>query len=59
MTGLELIPGTRLWIATEAGVVRRIRRALLDERGVLAEHLVTRGYWKRGAANHPDRDYGD
>lgn len=46
----------RVWVATEAVVVRKIRRALLDS-GVTADHLVTRGYWKAGEANHPDGDY--
>ena len=42
----------------EAGAVREIRRNLLNEHKVPAGHLVTRGYWKRATANHPDSDYG-
>jgi NADPH-dependent ferric siderophore reductase len=48
---------TRVWVATEAGAVRAIRRDLLGARGVAPEHVVTRGYWKLGESNHPDGDY--
>lgn len=54
----ELDPGTRVWVACEAGAMRRLRRSLLGERGVRVEHLVTRGYWKLGEGDHPDGDYG-
>lgn len=47
-----------LWIACEAGAMRRIRRYLIDERGLAPDQLVTRGYWKLGATDHPDGDYG-
>lgn len=50
--------GTQVWVACEASAVRRIRRDLLD-RHVPASLLVTRGYWRRGEANHPDHDYGE
>lgn len=48
----------RVYVACEAGAMRRIRRFLLTERGLPADHLVTRGYWKLGATDHPDGDYG-
>lgn len=56
---LEL-PGGRgyAWVACEAGAMRRIRRHLIGDRGIPPEHLVTRGYWKLGVADHPDGDYG-
>ena len=38
--------------------MRRIRRHLLQERGLDAATIVTRGYWKRGEVNHTDHDYG-
>lgn len=38
--------------------MRRIRRYLLEEVGLLPEQMVTRGYWKLGAPDHPDGDYG-
>lgn len=54
------LPGGRgyVWIACEAGAVRRIRKHLIEDRGLDAGQLVTRGYWKLGVADHPDGDYG-
>jgi NADPH-dependent ferric siderophore reductase len=57
---LELPAGEgRVYVACEADAMRRIRRHLLVERGVPKPHLVTRGYWRLGATDHPDRDYGE
>jgi NADPH-dependent ferric siderophore reductase len=50
---------SRIYVACESGAVRRIRHHLLAERGWPAAQLVTRGYWKLGATDHPDRDYGE
>ena len=47
-----------IWVACEATAVRSIRRRLLEECGLSPELLVTRGYWRHGAANHPDHDFG-
>ncbi|HEX3803487.1 MAG TPA: siderophore-interacting protein [Solirubrobacteraceae bacterium] len=47
-----------VWVACEAGVMRGIRRALLD-RGFPVGHLTTRGYWRRGESDHPDHDTGE
>jgi NADPH-dependent ferric siderophore reductase len=55
----DLEEGTRVWAACEAAAVRRIRRRLLDGRGLRPESIVTRGYWRLGETNHPDGDYGD
>jgi NADPH-dependent ferric siderophore reductase len=49
-------PGS-LWIAAEAVAIRRIRRALLETPSIAPDTLVTRGYWREGAANHPDHDF--
>lgn len=49
----------RVWVACEALVVRDIRRHLLEERGLDRGVILTRGYWRRGEANHPDHDYGE
>jgi hypothetical protein len=38
--------------------VRRIRTTLLERGSVSADELVTRGYWRDGAVNHPDHDFG-
>jgi NADPH-dependent ferric siderophore reductase len=55
----SIAEGTRIWVACEAAAMRRIRRHLTGDRGLPASSLVTRGYWRLGAANHPDHDYGD
>ena len=47
-----------VWAALESGAMRRIRRYLLEEAGLPPEQMVTRGYWKLGAPDHPDGDYG-
>jgi NADPH-dependent ferric siderophore reductase len=51
--------GTRVWVASEATAVRRVRRHLLEDRRLPSESIVTRGYWRLGSAGHPDHDYGD
>ena len=48
----------RVWIGCEAGVMREIRRHLLNERGMDRTRVHTQGYWKYGAMNHPDNDRG-
>jgi NADPH-dependent ferric siderophore reductase len=54
-----LEPGVgQFYVGCEASAMRRIRAQLLNERGVASQNLVTRGYWKHGASNHPDHDYG-
>jgi NADPH-dependent ferric siderophore reductase len=46
-----------LWIAAEAVAVRRIRKSLLEKRSIAPDAVVTRGYWREGAVNHPDHDF--
>jgi NADPH-dependent ferric siderophore reductase len=53
------VNGSRVWVACESVAVRRIRQALFDRDKISASHLVTRGYWRSGEANHPDHDYGE
>lgn len=48
-----------VYVACEAGAMRGIRRHLLVDRALPREWLTTRGYWKQGATDHPDRDYGE
>jgi NADPH-dependent ferric siderophore reductase len=54
-----IAPATQVWLACESSAMRRIRRQLIDGQRVPAAAMVTRGYWRLGAANHPDHDYGD
>lgn len=49
----------RIYVACEADAMRRIRRHLVSERAFPRDHLVTRGYWRLGETDHPDRDYGE
>ncbi|RRD48219.1 siderophore-interacting protein [Arachnia propionica] len=42
--------GTYWWIAGEAGVVARLRRALVREHGIERSRVAFMGYWKRGRA---------
>lgn len=51
-------PDRQYWAACEAQAVRNIRQTLLDA-GVDRDALVTRGYWRRGVADHPDHDHGE
>jgi NADPH-dependent ferric siderophore reductase len=48
----------RIYVACESGAMRRIRAHLLTNKTINREHLTTRGYWKLGAVDHPDGDYG-
>jgi len=51
--------GTRVYVACEAMAMRRIRQLLIERIGIPRSQVVGRGYWKLGAVNHPDHDYGD
>lgn len=48
-----------VYVACEADAMRRIRQHLLLERALPREWVTTRGYWKQGATDYPDRDYGE
>ena len=50
---------SRVYLACEAAAMRRIRELLTGEMGLPRSQIVGRGYWKLGAVNHPDHDYGD
>jgi NADPH-dependent ferric siderophore reductase len=47
---VDLIGGTRVWVAGEAAAVQRIRRYLFEERGIPRAQTAVRGYWKHGRA---------
>jgi NADPH-dependent ferric siderophore reductase len=56
---VELPAGTgRVYVGCEAAAMRRIRAHLLQERGLDPAAIVTRGYWKQGAVDYTDHDYG-
>ena len=50
---------TKIYLACEAAAMRRIRELLAGELGVDRKKIVSRGYWKLDAINHPDHDYGE
>ncbi len=59
LRSIELPAGNgRIYVGCEAAAMRRIRRHLLDERGLDPATIVTRGYWKLGAVDYTDHDYG-
>jgi NADPH-dependent ferric siderophore reductase len=56
---LELPAGNgRVYVGCEAAAMRRIRKHLLQERGLDPAAIVTRGYWRLGAVDYTDHDYG-
>jgi NADPH-dependent ferric siderophore reductase len=55
-TGAGLPPGTRIWAAGEAAAMQRIRRHLLEERGLPRSETWIRGYWKHGRAGDAAED---
>jgi NADPH-dependent ferric siderophore reductase len=56
---IELPAGNgRIYVGCEAAAMRRIRKHLLHERGLDPATIVTRGYWKLGAVDYTDHDYG-
>ncbi len=60
MAAFRQPPGIgQIYVACEADAMRRIRAQLLVERGLPRAWVTTRGYWKQGATDHPDRDYGE
>jgi NADPH-dependent ferric siderophore reductase len=48
----------RIYVGCEAAAMRRIRTHLLHKRGLDPATLVTRGYWKLGALDYTDHNYG-
>jgi NADPH-dependent ferric siderophore reductase len=52
----DLPAGTRVWAAGEAAAMQRIRRHLLEERGLPRSETWIRGYWKHGRAGDADDD---
>jgi NADPH-dependent ferric siderophore reductase len=52
----ELDPAVRVWAAGEAAAMQRIRRHLLEVRGLPRSQAVVRGYWKHGRGGDLDAD---
>jgi NADPH-dependent ferric siderophore reductase len=56
---LPLTHHAQWFVACEATAMRAIKSTLLNDRGLNREQLISRGYWKLGATDHPDQDTGD
>ena len=56
VTAADLPAGTRIWAAGEAAAMQRIRRHILDGRGIPRSETWIRGYWKHGRAGDTDDD---
>jgi NADPH-dependent ferric siderophore reductase len=54
VAGADLPAGSRVWAAGEAAAMQRIRRHLLDDRGLPRSETWIRGYWKHGRAGDTD-----
>jgi NADPH-dependent ferric siderophore reductase len=48
ISAVELADGIQAWVAGEAAAMQRIRRLLLEDRGLARAQMSVRGYWKRG-----------
>jgi NADPH-dependent ferric siderophore reductase len=49
----------RVYVGCEAAAMRRIRQVIVESSGLDRKRVITRGYWRIGAVNHPDRDYAE
>jgi NADPH-dependent ferric siderophore reductase len=58
LRGAHIAEDSRVWVATESGAVRAIRKTLIQDRAIAPDRVVTRGYWKVNVSNHRDGDYG-
>jgi NADPH-dependent ferric siderophore reductase len=60
LDGFAWPPGEgRVYVGCEAAAMRRIRQAIVETSGLDRKRIITRGYWRIGAVNHPDRDYAE
>ena len=55
---LPAVDDGRIWVGCEASIMRDVRRWLIFDQGWDRASIHTHGYWKLGAANHPDHDIG-
>ncbi len=49
----------RVYVGCEAQAMRRVRNLIAEKSGLARQRIVGRGYWRIGAANHPDRDFAE
>ncbi|MGB0134697.1 siderophore-interacting protein [Dokdonella sp.] len=56
---IQIDDSAQWWVACEAVAMRAIKAHLTGERGLDRNRLISRGYWKQGATDHPDHDTGE
>ena len=49
----------QVYVGCESAAMRRIRAVIVESSGLDRNRIITRGYWRIGAVNHPDRDYAE
>jgi NADPH-dependent ferric siderophore reductase len=54
VSGADLAPDSKVWVAGEAAAVWRVRKHLFDERGLRRNQAAVRGYWKHGRSGDTD-----
>lgn len=59
LDGVDLVPGTFVWIAAEAGVARRLREHLVETRGLDKRWIKAAGYWVAGEADSSAKNLGE
>jgi NADPH-dependent ferric siderophore reductase len=60
LDGFAWPPGEgRVYVGCEAAAMRRLRQVIVESSGLDRKRIITRGYWRIGAVNHPDRDYAE
>jgi NADPH-dependent ferric siderophore reductase len=50
VSGADLAPEAKVWVAGEAAAVWRVRKHLFEDRGLRRNQAAVRGYWKHGRA---------
>jgi NADPH-dependent ferric siderophore reductase len=60
LEGFAWPPGEgRVYVGCEAAAMRRVRASIVESSGLDRKRIISRGYWRIGAVNHPDRDYAE
>jgi NADPH-dependent ferric siderophore reductase len=49
----------RVYVGCESNAMRSLRPVILAASGLEKSRVITRGYWRNGTPNNPDRDYAE
>ncbi len=55
LRGVDIQPGTFVWVAAEASVTRAVREYLVTERGYPLHWIKASGYWVKGKADTTEK----